>query len=117
MDSPNEWKMIQYTGSQSSSSSATFYFQGGTLSSKSQNGLDTTVCLITQQQYNQLEIGWTRDNVTNLVGNPGIVTSESGTGNTTSINVQYQVSGISSGTVYLEFYSGKLRSRSENGFK
>ncbi|CAF1653889.1 unnamed protein product [Adineta ricciae] len=115
--SPNELTTIQYTGSQSSSSSATFYFQGSKLYRKSQNGLDTTVCPITQQQYNQLVIGWTRDEVTNLVGNPGIVTSESGTGNTTNINVQYQPDGKSSGSVSLGFEGGKLRSRSEYGFK
>ncbi|CAF1592192.1 unnamed protein product [Adineta ricciae] len=115
--SPNELTTIQYTGSQSSSSSATFYFQGSILSSKSQNGLDTTVCPITQQQYNQLEIGWTRDEITNLVGNPGIVTSESGTGNTTNIYVQYQPDGKSYGVVYLGFYGGKLNSKSESGFK
>ncbi|CAF1437682.1 unnamed protein product [Adineta ricciae] len=115
--SPNGLTTIQYTGSQSSSSSATFNFQGSILYRKSQYGLDTTVYPITQQQYNQLEIGWTRDEVTNLVGNPGIVTSESGTGNTTSINVQYQPAGKSSGSVSLGFYAGKLRSRSEYGFK
>ncbi|CAF1689508.1 unnamed protein product, partial [Adineta ricciae] len=106
--SPNEFTTVQYTGSQSSSSSATFTFQGSILSSKSQYGLDTTVCPITQQQYNQIEIGWTRDEVTNLVGNPGIVTSESGTGNTTNIGVQYQVAGSSYGRVSLGFYGGKL---------
>ncbi|CAF1622672.1 unnamed protein product [Adineta ricciae] len=115
--SPNEWTTIQYTGSKSSSSSATFTFQASILYSKSQNGLDTTVCQITQQQYNQLTIGWTRDEVTNLVGNPGIAISESRTGNTTSINVQYQVAGNSYGRVSLGFEGGKLRSRSEYGFK
>ena len=115
--SSNEVTTIGYTGSQSSSSSATFDFQGGTLYSKSQSGLDTTVCLITLQQYNQLEIGWTRDQVTNLVGNPGIVTSESGTSNTTSINVQYQPAISSYGVVYLGFYGGKLTSKYESGFK
>ncbi|CAF1427720.1 unnamed protein product, partial [Adineta ricciae] len=115
--SPNEWAVIQYKGSQSSFSLVMFTFQGGKLSGKTQNGLDTTVYQMTQQQYNQLQFGWTRDQVTSLVGSAGNAISEGGTGDIAVISVQYGVSGTLFGSVGLVFIGGKLSGKGGVGFK
>ena len=44
---------------------------------------------ITQQQYTKIQIGWTRDQVTNLVGSSGNAITEDDTGNTAVIRVEY----------------------------
>ncbi|CAF1688789.1 unnamed protein product, partial [Adineta ricciae] len=94
-----------------------FTFQGGKLSSKIQNGLDTTVYQMTQQQYNQLQFGWTRDQVTSLVGSAGNAISEGGTGDFAVISVQYRVPGTLFGSVGLVFIGGKLGGKGGVGFK
>jgi hypothetical protein len=115
--SPYQITIIQYTGPQSSFSSATFNFQGGILTGKSQIGLDTGVYTMTQQQYTTIQIGWTQQQVTNLVGSAGNAVSESGTGSTALIVVQYTEAGNPYGIVDLGFVGGQLQSIFETGFK
>ncbi|CAF1622669.1 unnamed protein product, partial [Adineta ricciae] len=93
------WTTIQYTGS-NSSSSATFGFQGEILYSKSQNGLDTTVYQITQQQYSTIQIGWTRDQVTQLIGSQGNAISQYGGRVSNRITIQYTGSQSSSSATF-----------------
>ncbi|CAF1443719.1 unnamed protein product [Adineta ricciae] len=116
-NSPYQMTMVQYKGSQSSFSLAIFTFQGGKLFSKAQSGLDTTDYQITPQQYNQLQIGWTRDQVTSLVGSQGNAISEAGTGTLSATIVQYKVYGTLFGTVSIGFFGGKLNSKTGVGFK
>jgi len=112
-----EFTTVQYTGSQSSYSTATFNFQGDILSSKSQNGLDTGNYTMTKQQYVAIQIGYTRARVTSLVGSAGNALVETGTGTTATVTVQYSAAGTSYGFVQLGFTGEKLSSKYEFGFK
>ncbi|UJR19797.1 hypothetical protein I4U23_022930 [Adineta vaga] len=115
--SPYQVTMVQYFGSQSSTAVASFAFIGGLLSSKAQVGLDTAVYTITKQQYTTIDIGWTREQVTNLVGSVGNAASEAGTGSATVVFVQYVVPEAAYGLVAFGFVGGKLTTKSKIGFK
>ncbi|UJR11911.1 hypothetical protein I4U23_016089 [Adineta vaga] len=115
--SPYQFTMVQYTGSQSSTSIAIFNFLGGLLFSKAHSGLDTGNYTMTLQQYTALQIGWTRDQVTSLVGSSGSAISEAGTGFAAALMVQYKTAGTSYGIVNVVFSGGKLLSKTAIGFK
>ncbi|CAF1169263.1 unnamed protein product [Adineta steineri] len=115
--STSQTSIVLYTGGASSSASALITFQGGIVYSKTQANLDTGVYMITQQQFASLQIGWTRDQVTQFIGNAGNVASEAGTGNVAAVNVQYKVVGTVIGTVNLIFSGGKLYIKTGFGFK
>ena len=113
--SPYYYINIQYAGSQTSSASASFTFTGGALSSKSQNNLDTGVYTINYQQYTAIQTGWTRAQVTTLVGTAGNAMSESGTGSSAILSVQYKGSGYS--IVSLTFVGGSLSTKIQVGLQ
>ena len=115
--SPFQMTTVQYTGSKSSLTSAVFMFQNGVLSSKAQTGLDAGVYTITEKQYKQIQIGWTRDQLTNLVGSTGSAISEAGTGRTAVVTVKYTPVGSTYGFVQLIFSNGRLNSKTAFGFK
>ncbi|CAF1160348.1 unnamed protein product [Adineta steineri] len=108
---------VQYSGLQPSTAIADFVFIGGSLSSKAQIGLDTGVYAITNEQYTAIQVGWTRDQVTSLVGSTGNAMSEGGTGSTAVVLLQYTVPQSAYGQATFIFISGKLSSKSKFGFK
>ena len=69
--SAHQVTLVRYPGVKSSKSFASFTFTGTSLDTKAQTGLDTGTYTITQQQYTAIQIGWTRKQVTNLVGSQG----------------------------------------------
>ncbi|CAF1203919.1 unnamed protein product [Adineta steineri] len=113
--SPYQIISVQYSGQQSSTATASFLFMGGSLYTKSQAGMDTGVYTITSQQYQAIQPGWTRDQVTSLCGSPGSAISESGTGNTASVSVMYTVSGTPYAFASFTFTSGQITSMFEVG--
>ncbi|CAF1254002.1 unnamed protein product [Didymodactylos carnosus] len=117
--SPFYTAIVQYTGAQSPNAIASFTFTGGALSAKIQLGLDTGIYTITQQQYTTIQIGWTRAQVTNLVGSSGNAVSEAGTGSANTIIVEYTGPGTGAikAVAAFGFDSGQLVSKSESGFK
>ncbi|CAF1067775.1 unnamed protein product [Adineta steineri] len=114
---PYQLTTVQYSGLQSSTAIADFVFIGGSLSSKAQIGLDTGVYAITNEQYTAIQVGWTRDQVTSLVGSTGNAMSEGGTGSTAVVLLQYTVPQSAYGQATFIFISGKLSSKSKFGFK
>ncbi|CAF1399844.1 unnamed protein product [Didymodactylos carnosus] len=115
--SPFYTTIVQYTSAQSSIATASFTFTGGSLSAKSQLGLDTGIYTITPQQYTTIQIGWTRAQVTKWVGSSGNVVSEAGTGSANTITVEYSGTGATTAVVAFGFVDGKLVSEAEFGFK
>ncbi|CAF4284704.1 unnamed protein product, partial [Adineta steineri] len=114
--SPYQITIVQYVGSQSSLTAVTFLFQGGILSSKAQIGLDTGIYTMTYQQFTTIEIGWTRDQVTNVVGSAGCNVSEAGSGSTAVIIVQFTAAGAAFGNADLTFINGKLTTKTGIGY-
>ncbi|CAM4902481.1 unnamed protein product [Rotaria socialis] len=108
----------QYTGSQSSFAIVSFVFIGGILNRKSQIGLDTGIYTITKQQYTAIQIGWTRAQLTQLVGSSGSVVSEAGTGSTNIVTVYYTGigTGVSNAIAAIIFIGGAVVAKSEAGF-
>jgi outer membrane protein assembly factor BamE (lipoprotein component of BamABCDE complex) len=76
-----------------------------------------TVYTITSQQYATIQIGWTRDQVTKLVGNTGNVVSQSGAGISSVIILQYTGVGISTAVANFGFVGGQLVSKSAVGLE
>lgn len=115
--SSSQMTTVQYTGSNSYFALAHFGFRNGVLYSKAQFRLDTGTYTITEKQYNQIKIGWTRNQLTNLVGSQGSTTAEAGTGSTASVVVEYTPAGSTYGLVMLVFTNGKLSYKTAMGFK
>ena len=91
---------------------ANMTFQGGKLLNKSQAGLSNSEIEITLEQFNQLETGMTKEQVFDILGGEGVITSDSGD------TVMYSYNGTSLGAnASLMFQDGKLVSKSQLGLE
>lgn len=93
-------------------SSANMTFQGGKLMNKAQYGLGSSDIEITLEQFNQLKNGMTTEEVFEILGGEGDITSESGD------TVMYSYNGTSiGGNASLMFQGGKLMNKSQFGLE
>ncbi|UJR06713.1 hypothetical protein I4U23_011000 [Adineta vaga] len=76
-----------------------------------------TTYTVTLQQYQTIQLGWTQQQVTQLLNGPGTTTSQWGILGSTSysITIQYLGSQSSSAIASFTFTSGKLFSRYQSG--
>ncbi|CAF1278950.1 unnamed protein product [Rotaria sordida] len=100
-------------------STVVFSFSNGILWKKKQNLLDlTSNYIITKENYNQIETGWTYQQVTSTIGSKGNVIEESNIWpNITLMTVAYQgedQEGL--GYIQLGFMDGKLGSKPTYGW-
>lgn len=101
-------------------SAATMMFQGGKLINKAQAGLDqNTEVEITLNEYNQLETGMSSQEVFNIIGGEGEITSETGEKGTDYHTVMYTYKGKGSlgANAILMFQGEKLQSKSQFGLE
>ncbi|CAF3605874.1 unnamed protein product [Rotaria sp. Silwood1] len=114
--------MVQYQGSILSNvlereSTVIFSFNNGILWKKNQKLLDlTSNYIITRERYNQIQAGWTYDQVRSTIGSRGNVIQEANIWpNITLMTVLYQGEGQegveSIGYIQLGFWDGKLQSK------
>ncbi|CAF1025283.1 unnamed protein product [Rotaria sp. Silwood1] len=114
--------MVQYQGSISSNvlereSTVIFSFNNKILWKKNQKLLDlTSNYIITREHYNQIQTGWTYDQVRSTLGSRGNVIQEANIWpNVTLMTVLYQGEGQkgveSVGYIQLGFWDGKLQSK------
>lgn len=93
-------------------SSANMTFQGGKLLNKSQFGLGSSDIEITLEQFNQLKNGMTTEEVFEILGGEGEITSDSGS------VVMYSYNGTAIGSnASLMFQDGKLANKSQIGLE
>ncbi|MEK3955348.1 DUF3862 domain-containing protein [Psychrobacillus sp. FSL K6-1464] len=101
-------------------SSANFTFQGGKLLNKSQvgvsNGSDVTITL---DEFNNIANGMTEEEVFEIVGGAGDISSESGDKGTDFYTIMYEYSGEDGfgANASLMFQGGKLQNKSQFGLE
>lgn len=92
-------------------------FQNGKLVSKSQSGITDNkgTADLTQEKFNKINTGMSYDEVKEVIGSEGEMTSMSKFGNTTSM--AYTWRGPKYERVYTSFRDGKLNNKSQSNLK
>ena len=109
--------IVQYSGVKSSTSFARFTFSGGSLSNKDQRGLDTGIYTISLNQYTTIQLGWTQQQVTKLLGSPGDIVSQSGRPGSADETIRLRYSGVQSSNslASFTFTGGSLDTKIQTG--
>ncbi|CAF1158007.1 unnamed protein product [Adineta steineri] len=109
---------VMYTVSGTPYAFVSFTFTGGQITSMFEVGLSPPVNdKITLLQYQTVQIGWTQQQVAQLLGGPGIIALESGTAGSPyqMISVQYSGQQSSGATASFLFMGGSLYTKSQAG--
>ncbi|SDI19810.1 Beta-lactamase inhibitor (BLIP) [Alteribacillus persepolensis] len=113
-------EMYMWDATDSVLGNANFTFQGSELTSKAQAGLgDSSEVTITLDEFNQLENGMTTEEVFDIVGGEGELSSETGEEGTEFHTVSYTYYGENGfgANASLMFQGGKLMSKSQTGLE
>ncbi|SIS99091.1 DUF3862 domain-containing protein [Salimicrobium salexigens] len=114
--------IYSWDGESGFGSNALLTFQNGELQSKSQAGVgdgSSSDVTITSEEFNQIENGMSTEEVFEIVGGEGEVTSESGEPGSQFYTVSYTYSGETGlgSNAILMFQGGKLSSKSQFGLE